>query len=224
MKAIKQYIISGIIGFLIVWAIILIPFSKLDFPITIVTISLFVIVIISWIYTIFVAKHINKLINNELEGDAEDEADDTLNKRFYDYSFSMNVGAIISILALSFAMIELSLILIVIGIIMIIVSYVLSSYMMDLMKKAYPERDLPDHSDKDYSKKLLEVSDEGERHLILEGLYKVYQFANAAFLFSIIGIAVYTVVTGDSQLFSMIVISIILIIMNGMYALTIRNK
>ena len=83
MKAIKQYTISGVIGFLIVWAIILIPFSKLAFPITMVTISLFVIVIISWIYNFFVAKHINKLINNELEGDAEDEAGDKLSKRFY---------------------------------------------------------------------------------------------------------------------------------------------
>lgn len=224
MNAIKQYIFSGIIGFLVVWAIILIPFSKLDFPITTVAITLFVIVFISWIYNFFVATHINKLINNDLEGDAEDEADDKLSKKFYDYSFSMNVGAIISILALSFAMIELNLILIAIGIITTIASYAMSSYMMDLMKKAYPERNLPDHSDKDYSKKLLEISDEGERHLILEGLYKVYHFANVAFLFSIIGIAVYTVVTGDSQLFSMIVISIILIIMNGMYALSIRNK
>jgi len=224
MKAIKQYAISGVIGFLIVWAIILIPFSKLDYSIMIVTISLFVIVIISWIYNFFVAKHINKLINNELEGDAEDEANDKLSKRFYEYSFGMNVGAIISVLALAFAMIELSLILITIGIVMTIASYTLSSYMMHLMKKAYPERDLPDLSDKDYSKKLLEISDEGERHLMLEGLYKVYQFANAAFLFAIIGIALYSVVSGDSQLFSMIVISIILLIMNGMYAFSVRNK
>ncbi len=224
MNAIKQYTISGVIGFLIVWAIILIPFTKLGFPITMVTISLFVIVIISWIYNFFVAKHINKLINNELEGDAEDEAEDKLSKKFYEYSFSMNAGAIISVLALAFAMIELSLILITIAIVMTIASYTLSSYMMHLMKKAYPERDLPDHSDEDYSKKLLEISDEGERYLMLEGLYKVYQFANAAFLFAIIGIALYSVVSGDSQLFSMIVISIILLIMNGMYAFSVRNK
>ena len=136
----------------------------------------------------------------------------------------MNTGAIISVLALAFAMIELSLILIAIGIVMTIASYPLSSYMMHLMKKAYPERDLPDISDTDYSKKLLEISDEGERHLMLEGLYKVYQFANEAFLFAIIGIALYSVVSGDSQLFSKIVISIILLIMNGMYAFSVRNK
>src|SRR5690606_41275333 len=43
-----------------------------------------------------------------------------------------------------------------------------------LMKNMYPERDLPSITDKKYAEKLLNVSDDGEKHIMLGGLYKTH--------------------------------------------------
>ena len=114
--------------------------------------------------------------------------------------------------------------LLIIGVIVTLLSYSMTTYMMKLYQLAYPDRNLPDVGDKDYSKKLLEISDDGERHIMLYGLYRAYNFVNIAFVFAIIGISFYSLVTEDSQLFSIIVISLLLLMMNAVYVFSIRNR
>jgi len=224
MNLIKQFIIGGIIGFIAISIFFLIPFTKISFPIETVTIILYVIVLISWLYNMIVANKIKKMTKVDLEGDAEDDVKAEIDKRFYDFSLSTNIGAVLAVLGLSLAVIEMYTTLVVIGIIATIISSSMGAYMIRVMKQAYPERNLPDPGEKQYAKKLMDISDEGEKHLMLHGLYKVFTFANAALLVSIMIIAIYSVVSENSQLFSMAVIAIILIIMNGMYFLSIRNK
>ena len=220
----KQLFIGAIVGIGIVMIYLLIPFNNLSFPIQTVTIGLYIIVFLTWVYCLIVANKIKQLAKNNLEGEAEDEAEEIMNKKMYDFSFSNNTGATLSILAVSLSVIENNLLFILIGVVAAAVSYFMMAYMMRLMKLASPERNLPDVGDKDYAKKLMDISDEGERHVMLHGLYKTYNFSNIAFAFAIIGIAIYSSLTGDSQLFSIMVISVILLVMNGVYVLSVRNK
>lgn len=224
MNFLKQFLIGGVIGVIAVSIFLLIPFSELTFPLHIVSIILYIVVVLCWVFSFIIANKIKKIANKELVGEAEDEAEEVMNKLLYDFSFGTNIGAIIAMVAMSLSVMAMNFTLIIAGIVASFFSYYMTSYMMTLMKLAYPERELPEISDKDFSKKLLEASDDGERHIMLQGLYKVYSFANAAFLFAIMGLALYSVVTDDSQLFSIIVISIILVTMNGMYLISVRNR
>lgn len=224
MNFLKQFLIGGVIGVIAVSIFLLIPFSEITFPLHIVSIILYIVVVLCWVFSFIIANKIKKIANKELVGEAEDEAEEVMNKLLYDFSFGTNIGAIIAIVAMSLSVMAMNFTLIIAGIVASFFSYYMTSYMMTLMKLAYPERELPEISDKDFSKKLLEASDDGERHIMLQGLYKVYSFANAAFLFAIMGLALYSVVTDDSQLFSIIVISIILVTMNGMYLISVRNR
>lgn len=224
MNFLKQFLIGGVIGVIAVSIFLLIPFSELTFPLHIVSIILYIVVVLCWVFSFIIANKIKKIANKELVGEAEDEAEEVMNKLLYDFSFGTNIGAIIAMVAMSLSVMAMNYTLIIAGIVASVFSYYMTSYMMTLMKLAYPERELPEISDKDFSKKLLEASDDGERHIMLQGLYKVYSFANAAFLFAIMGLALYSLLTDDSQLFSIIVISIILVTMNGMYLISVRNR
>lgn len=220
----KQLLIGAVVGIGIVMIYLLIPFNQMTFPIQTVTIGLYIIVFLTWVYCLIVANNIKQLAKNNLEGEAEDEAEEIMNKKMYDFSFSNNTGATLAILAMSLSVIENNMLYILIGIVAATISYFMMAYMIRLMKLASPDRNLPDVGDKDYAKKLLDISDEGERHVMLHGLYKTYNFSNMAFTFSIMGIAIYSSLTGDSQLFSIIVISAILLLMNGVYVFSVRSK
>lgn len=224
MNMIKQLGIGAIAGFVI--AILFMLFKDFSFtiPIAFVINSLYVLIVMLWCYCLFAGQKIKRLSKKELEGEAEDEADDIISKTFYNYSFCGNSSMIIAVLALSLSMIESSILMTGIGIIAIIIGYIMTAYMLHVIKGAYPERNLPGMADKDFSKKMLEISDAGEKHIMLHALYKAYGFANTAFIIAIIAIALYSIFTGDAQLFSIVLISVILIIMNGIYLLEAKNK
>ncbi len=224
MNFIKQFLIGAIGGFIVISIYFLIPFNNMTFPTTTVLIILYAIVLLGWIFCFVIANQIKRLAKEDLVGDDEDQAEGIINKKLYDYSFSNNVSAIFAVLGMSIALLKMHNPLIIIGVIVTLLSYSMTSYMMKLYKLAYPNRNLPDVGDKKYAKKLLEISDDGERHVMLHGLYKAYNFANIAFVFAIIGISFYSLVTEDSQLFSIIVISLLLLMMNAVYVFSIRNR
>src|SRR5690625_4044539 len=101
MNLIKQFIICGIIGFIAICIFFLISFTKISFPIETVTIILYVIVLISWLYNMIVANKIKKMTKVDLEGDAEDDVKAEIDKRLYDFSLSTSVGAVMSVVGLT---------------------------------------------------------------------------------------------------------------------------
>ena len=106
----------------------------------------------------------------------------------------------------------------------IAVATLLSTVLPAMIKVLYPDRDLPNVAEKDYAKKLLAASDEGERHVMLEGLYRTFKTLNVTLLSALLLLIIYSVGTGVSQLFAIFVIALILIIANAQYLFSIRNK
>src|SRR5699024_1721356 len=102
----KQLFIGGIVGIGIVMIYLLITFTNLSFLIHTVQIGLYIIVFLTWVYCLIIAKKIKQLAKNNLEGEAEDEAEEIMNKKMYDFSFSNNTGATLAILAMSLSVIE----------------------------------------------------------------------------------------------------------------------
>lgn len=93
-----------------------------------------------------------------------------------------------------------------------------------LVKKLYPERQLPSTDSKNYADKLLAASDEGERHIMLNALYKTFTITQVSLFTAIIVLTAYSVLTGESQIFSILVLGIIMIITNFKYFVEIKEK
>lgn len=93
-----------------------------------------------------------------------------------------------------------------------------------LVKKLYPERQLPESYEKGYAEKLLSASDEGERHIMLNALYKTFGLTQSALIFGLVAMFLYSVITGDSQAFGIIVTAILMIIIQLKYAFEIMER
>ena len=93
-----------------------------------------------------------------------------------------------------------------------------------MVTSLYPDRNLPKPGDKKYAEKLLAASDEGERHIMLNGLYKTYNFLQTGLFLGIVILIIYSIITGEAQIFSIILIAVILIISQLKFSMEIREK
>src|SRR5699024_3996374 len=117
-----------------------------------------------------------------------------------------------------------SLPLILIGIIMVMAGYWFSIFFIRLARTVYPERNLPKCSDPNYAENPLDAAEYGEKYVSLLGLYKSYNLLNVILIFAIIGSTGYSIATAKSQMFSIVLMSIALLLVHGRYLLAIRNK
>ena len=92
-----------------------------------------------------------------------------------------------------------------------------------LAKVVYTHREIPSQTDKYYMQKVLASADEGERYIILEGLYKAYIWMNALLPLSIFLLSIYWGITGDTQMFAILLIAVVMIILNAGYLLKVRK-
>ena len=92
-----------------------------------------------------------------------------------------------------------------------------------LAKVVYKNREIPSQTDKHYMQKMLASADEGERYIILEGLYNTFNLMNILLPISIALLMVYSGITGDTQLFAILLIALVMIIFNARYLLKVRK-
>ncbi|WP_071394718.1 DUF3169 family protein [Bacillus tuaregi] len=226
MKAWLHILLSAIAGFVV--SILLIKgFKEVDFIqyADSVVVGILVIIFILLMLSVVFYRQIKRLNNQEVSGDEEDEMDGLMYKKAADYSLFVQLSMILAVLALCISVITTQSVAIAItSVTAMFICYLFSMLLTILMKQVYPERNLPGFSEKDYAKKLLEVSDEGERHVMLMGLYKSYNFFSIGLLFAIFITTFYSLATGNSQIFSIIVMCMVLLLAHGKYSLTIRNK
>jgi len=67
--------------------------------------------------------------------------------------------------------------------------------------------------------------DDGEKHVALQGLYQAFNLFNLTIIAAIIFTTVYSLgENNSSQIFSIIVMCLILLFVNGRYLTVVRNK
>lgn len=168
---------------------------------------------------------IRNLAKQDLSGDEEDAAEGRMYRQYTDASLSSTLAMLFSLASLSLTALTAQPVwLMILGIVLIAFSFTISSILPGLTKKMYPERDLPSLSDKQYAEKLLNVSDDGEKHVMLGGLYKTHITMNSLLLGAIVLLLFYSMASDSSQLFSIFIIVGILAITNTQYLFSIRNK
>ncbi|WP_298827877.1 DUF3169 family protein [uncultured Planococcus sp.] len=165
------------------------------------------------------------LAKQDLTGDEKDAAEGRMYKKYSDASLSSTLAILLSLASMSLSILTIQpLWLLLLGLVLIIFSFTISIILPGLMKNMYPERNLPTISDKKYAEKLLNVSDDGEKHVMLGGLYKTHITMNSLLLGAIVLLLFYSMASESSQLFSIFIIIGILAITNMQYQFSIRNK
>lgn len=155
----------------------------------------------------------------------EDALDQYMYRKYADISLSIQTGLVLSILIMGVAIIQQTDAWIYLAAAVTMVAALLFLFLLPtLLPVMYPERDLPASTDSNFADKLLAASDEGERHVMLEGLYKTFNTMNATLFTGLIVLMMYSISTGDNQIFGMVIITAILIISNVKYVLSIRDK
>lgn len=226
MKTWIKVIFSAIAGFFS--SILILKGFKINFDpyadAFLISIFLIIVIVMGIIFGLY--KQLISLKNKEVFGDEEDEVDMQIYKKLSDYSLLTFSNFILSLLALCITLIiNKEIVIIVLSLITVIISCILMSRMMSLYKLTQPHRPIiPSSSDKDYGNALLSVADDGEKHVMLIGFYKSYHLFCTALLLAIMFATFYSISSGNSQLFSIIAMSIVLVLANGKYYLSIRNK
>ncbi|PID22833.1 hypothetical protein CSV61_04105 [Sporosarcina sp. P3] len=226
MRMIIWTLVGAVVGFFGMYAALSIDFkagfSPIGFELNIVLIA---ITLLLFVFIAVSSTQMKKKAGLTLTGVDEDERDVWQYKKFSDLNLCNTIALIVSIVALGVSIItdQPAWLLLTSGGILLL-SIVFSMLVPGLMKTVYPDRELPSASEKNFAKKLLDASDEGEKFVMLQGYYKTFNTMNLSLIIALMLCILYSVGTGDSQLFSIFIVGLILIITNAQYLLTIRNK
>ncbi|MEK5136203.1 DUF3169 family protein [Bacillus sp. FSL W8-0645] len=226
MKTIYKMLLGALLGFLGAYCLLAAEFEMtlLDvaFEATLVISGLTIVLIV---YCFSGISRMKKRVSLSVSGDEEDELEAKQYRTFTDSTLSNTVSTILSIIATGMAIVtEQPIWLILVNVALFIVTIISSYVAISVLQLVYPNRNLPSPSDKDYSKKLLAISDEGEKHVMLGGLFHTYQMMNILLTSAMFILIVYSLGANHSQLFSIIVIGLVLIILNANYMFRIRNR
>lgn len=85
-----------------------------------------------------------------------------------------------------------------------------------------PNFKLPDPQSKKFNEEYFEQFDDGEKYVMLKGLYKLYGFVIWGLVILAFALMYYSVLTGDSQLVSIIGIGVLLLLIQVSYTLSLK--
>lgn len=226
VKISGQLIIGALIGFFGMLVALQEDF-RLDFSAYAPAINFIILAmgVLFFLFSIYRYFSIQNLTKQKLTGDEEDAAEGKMYRQYSDANLSSNLAMLLGLASLSLSSLtNQSLWLLIPGIFLLFSSFFMSFVIQNLIPKMYPNRELPSVSDKNYAKKLLEVSDDGERHIMLGGLYKTYLTMNSLLIGAVVLLLFYSIASESSQLFSIFIVISVLVITNTQYQISVRNK
>ena len=230
MKSFLKIVLAMGIGFIAGYLILellygnvtVLDFSNLYFWLSILLLLLSVGLIIFVCLTSNILLKKNKQQPKNLN---EDELDRFKYNTFNQLTAASTTALVMSLVALAIQILnaEIMWLIITSGIIFTI-TVILSIFVGGIINSLYPERNLPNPSDKDYADKLFEASDDGEIHVMAKGLYRSTQLTMTLLFISMVAMILYSIITEDSQVFSIIIIGLIMIINQVKYAKEIKER
>lgn len=232
MKKVFTTIISlllgGLAGFTITLAIMM-DKNKIDEawaqPVNILLYIVLAILLILLVTSLLLIKKLKKVNAQKFVGEQEDLMEEFKYKKFADLNITANTSLILSILAVAISILMSNNSILQIGFILLfIASSIISIFGINLVRKIYPERNLPSVTSKDYEKKFMESMDDGEKYVTLQGLYRAHQLFNLFMLISIILAVAFSFFSEQSQMFSIALMCLVMLVVNTSYLVVVRNK
>lgn len=226
MRLIIYGLAGAVVGFIGMYSVLSyqldFDFGVIAFPVNLFITSITVLLVL---YASTSMVQMRRKAKRTAVGAEEDKLEIWLYKRLSDTNMASIASVVLGIAAIAISLITTQETwLMLLSAFVTAIAFLLSLAVPALFKSLYPERQLPSVSDKNYGIKLLAASDEGERHVMLEGLYRSFNTLNSALIFVLLLLIGYSIYTSVSQLFAILVIGVVLIGANTQYFLFIRNK
>ena len=226
IKQVGKMLFGAVAGFVLMYVLlgfqldVNIAFMPFEWMMMFMVLSILLLV-----FSLFGYTNIRAEAKKALSGEEEDKRDERQSKRYSDITLATNIAMYFSLAMLALvAVTPQHNVFIFISLALILISFTCNMMYSELLKMIHPHRSFPSVNDKHYAKKLMEMSDEGERHVMLQGIYKAFTSINSLLFFAVLALIGYSVISGVSQLFGIFCIITILIIINAQYMLNIRNK
>lgn len=225
-KQIGKMLIGAVTGFVVMY--VLLGF-ELDVNISFMPFEwMMMFMVVSILLLLFSVVGYTKIkaeAKKSVRGEEEDEREVRQSKRYGDITLATSIAMYLSLAMLALvAVTPQHNAFVFISLALVLISFSSNMIYSELAKMIYPHRNFPSVNDKHYAKKLMEMSDEGERYVMLQGMYKAFTSINLLLFFAVLALIGYSVISGVSQLFGIFSILFILIVINMQYILSIRNK
>ncbi|MGN5882616.1 MULTISPECIES: DUF3169 family protein [Staphylococcus] len=206
-----KFIFGGVMGFFVVYYFEYLSRQSrtqmFDFKwtiiLTIVTILIVLVLGSLMIKQLHQARKYKQLTVDEEE--RADQYDSLFNRTFYNTSISYYTGLIISLINLILATALKSEDM---GWQFSVIPFIILSIFITYYQSYIPKIDdrFPKGNDKNYMDKLINIMDEGERHITFGVLFKLFHFNISALVIIIIVLSIYTAMTGDNQTLALIIL------------------
>lgn len=222
-----RFVIGGVFGYAAMYiflnnTLIRPDFQAYAFPAALLLTSVLIGLVVWWVVRDRTIRHLTR---HPLTGDAEDEAEGTMYRAYSDNSLATTIMLFICLGLMSLTLLaDQSLWFVGISVAMLLVSFVLSHLTQRQLRIMYPDRDLPKTSSPDYAQQLLDVADDGEKHVMLQGLYRTNISMMSLSFVAIIVLLLYSLLTGNSQLFAIFVVICLMVFTNVQYIRIVRAK
>lgn len=228
ITTIISLLLGGLTGFTITLAIMM-GKNKIDEawaqPVNILLYIVLAILFILLVTSLLLIKKLKKVNAQKFVGEQEDLMEEFKYKKFADLNITANTSLILSILAVAISILMSNNSILQIGFILLfIASSIISIFGINLVRKIYPERNLPSVTAKDYENKFMESMDDGEKYVTLQGLYRAHQLFNLFMLISIILAVAFSFFSEQSQMFSITLMCLVMLVVNTSYLVVVRNK
>lgn len=177
------------------------------------------------IYAFVSRRRLIKLNNDKNRVMNEDDFDAYSYNAFNIITVTTTVPLVLSLIALAIqAMTAENPWLVGFTILLLFISVFMNLQASALINIIYPDRELPEPGDKKYNQKLLAASDEGELFIMAKALYSSWTLTSTLLFFAMIMMIFYSFITNESQIFSIVIIGLIMIINMLKYSYEIREK
>ncbi|CAM4373004.1 DUF3169 family protein [Paenibacillus tarimensis] len=106
---------------------------------------------------------------------------------------------------------------------LLIAGYFTQMLHVKLLMYVRPGFQMPLPEDKNFQEKLFDSFDDGEKHVMLKGLYKLYSMTISAMIVLLFVLMFYSIFSGESQLFSIIAVGALLLFMQLFYLNSLKT-
>ncbi|MER2261961.1 MAG: DUF3169 family protein [Psychrobacillus sp.] len=167
-----------------------------------------------------------KTVNSQtFGGEQEDLMDEYKYKKVADLNIAANISIALSILGVAVSILMTNNTLLQIGFIFLFIASCLTLvYGINYVRLSYPERNIPRIQAKNYDQQLMDSMDDGEKYVTLQGLFKSHQLFNLFMLTGIILAVAFSYFSNQSQIFSIVLMCLVLLVVNTSYLVVVRNK
>lgn len=234
LKLALYFIIGISLGILVVWlgenayTYILANDVVISNGSTALVYGLLIVVTLLLVCALVILKRLFSLSKQTHIGEQEDEAEVKKYKSMADYTLLLTLAIFLSFIPVSISYINFinqgQLTLLIISIILFLISMIGIITNVKVAQLLDPDRVYPKITEAASDKVILNMMDEGERYVVFQGLYIAFQMINVLFVFAIGLMLAFTLITGESQIFSIAMLVIVLMITNSSYLLTVRKQ